>query len=50
MFNVEGKIALVTGSTGALGNTFAWGLVRHGAIVVLNGRNKGKPDLKVQEL
>ena len=50
MFNIEEKIALVTGSTGALGNTFARGLAQHGATVILNGRNKEKLDLKVQEL
>jgi len=50
IFNVKGKVALVTGSTGALGNTFARGLAEHGAIVILNGRNSEKLREKVQEL
>jgi gluconate 5-dehydrogenase len=50
IFNVSGKIALVTGSTGGLGNTFARGLAQHGATVILNGRNKEKLDRKVNEL
>ncbi len=50
IFNIEGKVALVTGSTGALGNAFTRGLAQHGATVILNGRNKAKLALKVQEL
>ena len=49
IFNIEGKVALVTGSTGALGNTFARGLAQHGATVILNGRNNAKLNEKVQE-
>lgn len=50
IFNIKGKVALVTGSTGALGNTFARGLAQHGATVILNGRNNAKLVEKVQEL
>jgi len=50
LFNVQGKVALVTGSTGALGNTFARGLAQHGARVILNGRNDSKLREKVKEL
>lgn len=50
LFNIKGKIALVTGSTGALGFTFARGLAQHGATVILNGRNQKKLDQKVEEL
>ena len=50
IFSIEGKVALVTGSTGALGNTFARGLAQHGATVILNGRNNAKLVEKVQEL
>ena len=50
IFNIKGKVALVTGSTGALGNTFARGLAEHGATVILNGRNSAKLNEKVQEL
>ena len=50
IFKIEGKVALVTGSTGALGFTFARGLAQHGTTVILNGRNQIKLILKVQEL
>jgi gluconate 5-dehydrogenase len=50
IFNIRGKIALVTGSTGALGFTFARGLAENGARVILNGRNPGKLKQKVQAL
>jgi len=50
LFTVEGRIALVTGSTGALGNTFTRGLALHGATVILNGRNQDKLNQKVREL
>jgi gluconate 5-dehydrogenase len=50
IFSVESKIALVTGSTGALGFTFARGLARHGATVILNGRDHEKLKQKVQIL
>jgi len=50
IFNIKDKVALVTGSTGALGSTFARGLAAHGAVVILNGRNKDKLDQKVSQL
>jgi len=50
LFDVTGKVALVTGSTGALGNAFARGLAEHGARVILNGRNNDRLRDKVQEL
>jgi len=50
LFDVQGKVALITGSTGALGNTFARGLASHGARVILNGRNNAKLKEKVKEL
>jgi gluconate 5-dehydrogenase len=50
IFSVKDKVAIVTGSTGALGFTFARGLAKHGARVVLNGRNRDKLDHKVQML
>ena len=50
IFNVQGKLALVTGSTGALGYTFARGLAEQGARVILNGRNEAKLREKVKEL
>jgi gluconate 5-dehydrogenase len=42
LFDVEGKIALITGSTGGLGSSFAEGLAQKGATVILNGRNAAK--------
>jgi gluconate 5-dehydrogenase len=50
IFNVEEKIALLTGSTGTLGIAFAKGLAHQGAVVILNGRNQEKLNAKVQEL
>lgn len=50
LFDVSGKIALVTGSTGGLGSVFAEGLAKNGATVILNGRNKQKLDKKVAGL
>lgn len=47
IFNIEERVALVTGSTGALGKTFARGLAEHGARVILNGRNREKLDQEV---
>jgi len=50
IFSIEGKIALVTGSTGGLGFVFAKGLAHQGAKVILNGRNSEKLKARLQEL
>lgn len=50
IFSVEGKIALVTGSTGGLGFAFARGLARHGARIILNGRNSEKLEARLREM
>jgi gluconate 5-dehydrogenase len=50
LFDIRGKVALVTGSTGGLGNTFARGFAEHGATVILNGRNAEKLSQRVEEL
>lgn len=50
IFNISGKIVLITGSTGGLGSSFAQGLAENGGIVILNGRNKEKLDLQVNHL
>ena len=50
IFDIQGKIALVTGSTGGLGSTFARGLAEHGATVILNGRDRERLARKVAEL
>ena len=39
LFGLEGKIALITGSSQGLGLILARGLGKAGATVVLNGRN-----------
>ena len=40
MFNIKGKTALITGSTGGLGLVMAKGMAGAGARVIINGRNK----------
>ncbi|HSH18972.1 MAG TPA: SDR family NAD(P)-dependent oxidoreductase [Draconibacterium sp.] len=49
LFNVEGKIALITGSTGGLGSLFAKGLAENGCKVILNSRSQAKVDAQVKE-
>ena len=44
LFDLEGKIALVTGSTGGLGKAMAEGLARNGVKVILHGRDREKAD------
>ena len=50
LFCLEGKIALVTGSSQGLGFVLSRGLARAGASVVLNGRNEEKLDGAVRAL
>lgn len=50
LFDVSGKVALITGSTSGLGKTFAGFLAEKGATVVVNGRDKAKLDATVAEL
>lgn len=42
LFDLSGKIALITGSSQGIGLALARGLAEHGATVVLNGRDEGK--------
>src|SRR5689334_13418883 len=42
LFDLSGRIALVTGSSGGLGLAMARGLAEAGAAIVLNGRNAAK--------
>ena len=42
LFDLSGKTALVTGSSGGLGFGMALGLAEAGAVIVLNGRDQGK--------
>jgi gluconate 5-dehydrogenase len=44
LFDLTGKRALVTGSSQGIGYALAQGLARHGAAVVLNGRDKERLD------
>ncbi len=50
LFDLTGKVALVTGSSRGLGLVLARGLARAGASVVLNGRSKGTLDNAVRLL
>jgi NAD(P)-dependent dehydrogenase (short-subunit alcohol dehydrogenase family) len=43
-FRIDGRIALLTGATGHLGQAMAEGLARAGAHVILNGRSAEKVD------
>lgn len=47
---LEGKVALVTGSSTGLGLIFAEGLARRGATVILNGRNNARLSKAVFQL
>ncbi|MGN6450638.1 MAG: SDR family oxidoreductase [Brucella intermedia] len=44
LFNLEGRIALITGSSQGIGFALARGLAEHGATVIINGRDRGKVD------
>lgn len=50
MFQLTGKVAVVTGGNGGIGLGMARGLARAGATVVLAGRDAGKSAAAVQDL
>jgi gluconate 5-dehydrogenase len=50
LFDLTGKVALVTGSSRGLGRVFAKGLAKAGAHVILNGRSKETLDTAVRSL
>lgn len=47
LFSLEGRIALVTGSSQGIGFALARGLAEHGATVIINGRDRNKVDATV---
>jgi len=49
-FRLDGRIALVTGSSAGIGFALARGLAQAGATVVLNGRDKAKLDAAAAQL
>lgn len=50
LFDLTGKLALITGSSQGIGFALAQGLAEHGAAVVINGRDPGKVDAAVKAL
>jgi gluconate 5-dehydrogenase len=50
LFDLTGKVALVTGSTSGLGRAMAGGLASAGATVVVNGRNLERLNATVDEI
>jgi gluconate 5-dehydrogenase len=49
LFDLTGKVALITGSSRGLGYAMAEGLAQAGATVILNGRNQERLDATVSE-
>ncbi len=50
IFNIHGRVAIVTGATGVLGGSIANSLVEAGVKVVAMGRNDKKLNEKIEEL
>jgi 2-deoxy-D-gluconate 3-dehydrogenase len=50
LFDLKGKVALVTGGNGGIGLGMAKGLAGAGASIAVAGRNKAKADAAVKEL
>jgi NAD(P)-dependent dehydrogenase (short-subunit alcohol dehydrogenase family) len=50
MFDLSGKVAIVTGSTKGIGKAIATALADHGARVVVSSRDKGRVDETAKEL
>lgn len=49
-FNLDGKVALITGGNGGIGLAYAKGLVKAGAKVAIWGRNESKNVQAIEEL
>lgn len=50
LFKLDGKIALITGSTQGIGNLIAKGLAAHGATVIINSSRPEKVEKAVSEI
>ncbi|MBC2885532.1 SDR family oxidoreductase [Ochrobactrum sp. CM-21-5] len=50
LFNLEGRLALITGSSQGIGFALARGLAEHGATVIINGRDQSRVDAAVLTL
>ena len=50
LFDLTGRIALITGSTQGIGLALAEGLAAHGATVVINGRNPNRLARVIEDL
>lgn len=50
LFSLEGRLALITGSSQGIGFAIARGLAMHGAAVIINGRDEAKARTAAEEL
>ena len=50
LFSLEGRLALITGSSQGIGLALARGLAEHGATIIINGRDQWKVNEAVLEL
>ena len=50
LFNLEGKVALVTGGTKGMGLAMATGLAQHGATVVVSSRGQEASDAAAEQI
>ncbi|TAM95732.1 MAG: SDR family NAD(P)-dependent oxidoreductase, partial [Rhizobiaceae bacterium] len=50
LFNLDGRLALVTGSSRGIGHVLARGLAGHGARLVVNGRDAARAEQTAEDL